>query len=195
MFPLMYKYLMLHEKVCIPGVGIFYKERQPAKLDFSNKLFQPPVHTIYFKEEPVQADKRFYTFASKEQGIDEVEAIRRFHDFAFRFKDSIHHNEETTLPGLGTLKRSEKGKLVFESEAIVAKYFPATPAERIVRKQAEHNLLVGDRSTTNTAMQEMLVDEVTVTKKTRWLIAAVILAVVAIAAIVVYYVQHGGLRL
>lgn len=189
----MYKYLMQHQQVCIPGIGIFYKQRTAAHLDFSNKVFQPPAYTILFREEPVKADKDFYSFLSNEQGVNEVEAIRHFQDFAYRFKEHLSQFSQTDLPGLGVMHKGSDGALLFTPGHLLANYFPATPAERIVRKQSEHTMLVGDNETTNTQMQERL-DEDQTESKSWWWIGAIVLGVLAIIAIVYYYMQHDGIR-
>ena len=195
MFPLLFKYLMQQEKVCIQGVGIFTKQRKPAQLNFASKTFLPPGYIISFTEDPVKADRHFFAFISKEKGVDEVEAIRYYHDFSYRFKDHINHHNETDLPGLGVMKKHEDGRLFFQPENLLENYFPATPAERIVRENTHHSLLVGDTQTTNTQMQEKMVDDTFETTKSRWWIAALVIAVIAIAAIIYYYMQHGGIRL
>jgi hypothetical protein len=194
MFPLLYKYLMLHDQVCIPGIGRFYKSRQASVLDFANKVFQPPVYTIAFAEEAVAADKRFYAFAGKEQGIDEVEAIRHFHDFAYRLKQHINDTRQIELPGIGHLERVD-GKLSFTANNIVEKYYPSVKAERIVRQDAEHTIMVGDSELTNTQMQVMLDAEDEKKKKGIWWIIAIVLALIAVAAIVYYYMNNGNVRL
>lgn len=195
MFPLLYKYLMLHEQVCLPGVGRFYKHRKPSKLDFANKVFEAPVHEILFEEEAVSADRKFYAFLSREQGIDEVEAIRHFHEFAYDFKNHVTHHNETELPGFGWMK-SSNGRLSFASADLLQNYFPATAALKVIRENAEHQILVGDQHRTSNEMQEMLDDGVaTSQRKSRWWIAAVVLGIASIAAIVYYYYQHGSLRM
>jgi hypothetical protein len=195
MFPLLYKYLMLNDQVCIPGVGRFLKQRQAAAFNFSNKVFEPPIYTISFREEPVSADKKFYAFVSKEQGIEEVDAVRKFNDFAYEFKHHLTHHNQTQLPGFGLMKRNAAGEIVFEEASLVNNYFPSTAAERIVRENSEHQILVGDTERTNAQMQVLLDDGSEPSVKKRWWIGAAVLALLAIAAIVYYYLQHGNVRL
>jgi hypothetical protein len=195
MFPLLYKYLVLNDQVCVPGVGRFFKERKPAQLNFSNKEFEPPVYSIQFRGEQVAADKSFFAFLTKEQGIDELQAVRQFHEFAFDLKHHINNHPQTELPGLGWLKRSNDGAITFEPTSLTHDYFTPTPAERIVRENVEHTILVGDTERTNTEMQEMLDDGATRRPKALWWIIAIVLALIAIAAIVFYYLQNGNLRM
>lgn len=192
MYPILYKYLMLHNQVCIPGIGRFYKSRRPSLLDFSNKTFRPPVYTISFSEEEVKADKKFYAFAKNEQGITEVDAIRHFHDFAFQMKQFLTDHNQLELPDIGHLKNGD-GKISFISKGIVEPYFPQALAERITKK--EYHIQVGDSQVTNRQMHEMLSSDVEKESAAKWWISAIILILLSIAAIIYYYVKNGNVRL
>ena len=195
MFPLLYKYLMLHSEVCIPGVGRFYKVRNAAQHDFVNRMFIPPAYTIRFKEEQVRADKHLFSFISREKGIDEVEAIRHYHDFSYQFSDHVKRFSQTHLPGVGVLKKGNDGSLSFTADEMFAGYFVATPAERILRRDITHPLVVGDKETTTCEMQVRLDDVDEEKTKSRWWIWALLLGIAAAAAIAFYYLQHGNVRL
>lgn len=195
MYPLLYKYLMLHDEVCIAGVGRFYKERTPATHDFSNKIFLPPFHAVILNEEQVKADKKFFSFLSKEQGINEVEAIRQYHDFGYQLHHHLQQYNYAELPGLGTISRNEDGLLQFQQEALINNYFAATPADRIVRADAEHTIRVGETYTTNTQMQVALEDYEVTPAGRRWWIWALVLALMAMAAIAYYFIANGDLRI
>ena len=56
MFRLFYKYLILYKKACLPGIGHFYIERKPARLDFANKVFVAPDLQIGFNPHPSSVD-------------------------------------------------------------------------------------------------------------------------------------------
>lgn len=195
MFPLLYKYLMLHDQVCIPGLGRFYKERTPARHDFINRVFLPPTYTIHFREETVRADRQLFSFIGRENGIDEVEAIRKYHDFSYKFNDHVRHYSQTELPGIGIMKRASDGSLNFAAEDMLHKYFVATPAARIVRRDATHTLLVGDTETNTADVQVRLNDGEETKAKSRWWIWAIVLGAAAIAAIAFYYMQYGNVRM
>ncbi|WP_207494109.1 hypothetical protein [Aridibaculum aurantiacum] len=195
MYPLLYKYLMLHEQVCIPGVGRFFKERTAARQDFINKVYQPPVFTISFREEPVKADKQFYDFLSKERGINEVEAIRSFQDFSYRFQQHVKKFSITELPGIGVIRKNEEGRLSFQQDELLRKYFPPVPLEPTVRPSEEHALLVGNTHTSSTEMQAKLEAAEETKAKGMWWIWALIIGVIAIAAIAYYFYINGNIRL
>jgi hypothetical protein len=63
-------------------------------------------------------------------------------------------------------------------------------AERVIHKDAEHAILVGDKETTNVEMTEYYTDETAVAKD-KWWIWAIVLGVVAISVIAYYLSQNG----
>ena len=187
MYPLLYKYLILHKKAAIPGIGVFSIKRQPAKFDFSNKIFDAPVFKIDFNPDAGVADNRLYAFISGEQNIDETQAAKKITDFANSIKGSLAINKTLQLPGLGTLSQN-KGGIQFQSAKQLQDYFPDLAAERIARVNTEHNILVGENNHSNIEMKEMLATETyKSSSKDYWWMYAIILAVISIAAIIYYY--------
>ena len=196
MFRLLYKYLILNKKVSVPGVGVFYVERKPARLDFANKVFTAPELHINFKDQPSVADHKMYAFIGKEEKIDEPEAISHFNDFCNLIKKSLKENKSAELTGLGMMTQNAEGKIFFRSTNILTDYFPDVTAERIIREHVEHTVLVGDINKTNVEMKEMLVEDTRKYsgKKDNWWIFAIGLGIIGIATIVYYYLHNGSLH-
>ncbi len=192
MFQLLYKYLILNKKVTLPGIGVFFIERRSAKLDFANKVFIAPALQINFKPQTSVADNRMYTFISQEQKIDETEAFSRYNDFVNRLKEKLRENTRAELPGMGVLSQNAEGKLYFNATIQLNDYFPPANADRVIRENAEHHVLVGDTSRTNIQMKEMLVEDVQETSqaKDRWWVFAIALGLIGIASIVYYYLNN-----
>lgn len=191
MYSLLYKYLMLHEQVAIPGVGRFYKHREPARQDFVNNMYQPPAHYIFFKEEQANADRKLYRFISKSHGMNEVEAIRYFHEFAYKIKEHVRHFNSIEMDGLGVLKRNANGSLTFIPENILDGYLSPTAAEKLPR----HPVALVDATSPVTAEQQVVFEDQYRSKKSYWWVWALILGVAGVAAIAYYYWLHGNVKL
>lgn len=196
MFQLLYKYLILNKKVSVPGIGVFVIERQPAKLDFTNKVFVSPAFQIGFKPQPSLTDNRIYTFISREQKIDESEAVSRYYNFAHKLKENLTEHNTVELPGIGVLSQNAEGGLYFKAISQINDYFPPAGAERVLRENTEHHVLVGDSKRTNREMKNMLVNEPEVASQTKdhWWIFAIALGIIGIATIVYYYLHNGNLQ-
>jgi hypothetical protein len=46
MYSELYQYLLQHKELPVPGIGTFLLERKSARVDFPNKLINPPSYTI-----------------------------------------------------------------------------------------------------------------------------------------------------
>ncbi|MBC7865939.1 MAG: hypothetical protein H7X88_00240, partial [Gloeobacteraceae cyanobacterium ES-bin-316] len=95
---------------------------------------------------------------------------------------------EMPMGQLGSFYMDENGKLHFKSVSLPAAYFPDVVAERVIHPDVAHEILVGDTHTNSTAMTELLQEEPII--KSRWWIAAVVLAVLGVAVLFVYYSQN-----
>lgn len=184
MYQYLNKYFSINKNVALPGIGSFYAETQPANLDFINKTLFPPAAVIHYRNDEAVADEKFYSFLSKEAGIDQPELENRFNKFIKDLKQRLESGTVLEFSGIGTLQKNEEG-FIFKQDESLQNIFPSIPAERVVRQHAEHNVRVGEDDKTSTEMHVQLAwQEV---KEEQWWIAAVVLAVAGIAAILVYY--------
>lgn len=196
MFQLFCKYLILNRRAYIPGLGIFFIERTPARLDFENKVFIAPVSQINFKAQTSVADNRMYTFISFQEKIDESEAVIRYNNFAETVKKNLKEHKRMELPGLGVLLQNEEGNLYFKATSELNDYFPPAPANRVLRENTEHPIVVGDINRTNRQGKEVFVAEPKKPSpaKDRWWKFAIALGIIGIAGILYYYLYNGNLQ-
>lgn len=182
--------------MALPGIGIFTSERRSAKLR-AFKVFEPPVYIIVFKAAPDEGDKKLYSFISTEKGIDEVEAIKELSDFTYRLKQKINKEGSCVLPGIGTLIKQDAGELSFESSADLQQYFAGATVERVAQKDAARKVVDTDFEKPVAELQDEVLPEtggvILEKKKDYWWVFALILAVIAIWAIVYYYMVNGSL--
>lgn len=196
MFKLLYKYLILNRKATLPGIGIFYIERKPARLDFANKVFVAPDLQIGFNPKTSDVDRLMYTFISNERKIDEVKAVTDYNAFADQLKENLNEHKSLKLPGIGNLVLNAEGELVFRATPALKDYFPDVVAERVLREHIEHNVYVGDTQRGNHEIKEMLVEEEEEPSyaKDYWWAFAIVLGIIGIGTIVYYYLHNGSLQ-
>ena len=176
-----HKYFALHKTVTLPGIGSFTAETQNAKLDFIEKVVHAPQYSISYNNYDKTGDA-FYNFLLKETGASD--AIERFNYFLRDIKEQLENHQSVTLPGIGTLKKNSSG-YSFDADNSVQKYFPTIVAERVIRQSAEHTVRVGEEHRTSTEMHEHLKRKVI--KEDNWLITALVLGIIGVAAIALYY--------
>jgi hypothetical protein len=186
MYPLVHKYLVLNRKVSVPGIGNFLIASTPAQVD-GNQL-QPPVSHIQFKPETALADKAFYEFVAHEMHIDEIDAIKKFHEFAYELKGNASYADGLQFPGIGTLKKQPNGSFAFEEEKRSIELYTALSIKPTVSTE---KIIPRERPAIEPDLSNVELEPTDAPDQPRdlWWLYASILAVIGIAAIVYYYVS------
>ena len=185
MYSAIKKFLALHHRLSLPGIGNFSVESNAAQIDFANRVVNPPSEQIKFSSEKLRPEKLFYNFLAYELSVDEVQAVRRFTDFTAQLQSDIQQNKPVVLKGIGALKQSS-AEIIFEPET-VPEYLPVLTAERVIRKNATHLIKVGEDEKTSQEMQTALQEKEQIILEERWWIPALVFALMGIAGIAYYY--------
>ena len=189
MIDILNSYLILHKSISIPGLGTIYVERVPANTDFVNRQILPPGYQFRFDKYFDAPDKEFFSYLSTEKHIADFEAIRLYNEWAYDLRNRLKGEEPVEWKGVGRLHQDANGEIHFEAQKSDRIPLKPVAAERVVRTNASHTMLVGDKETTTLAMSEMLTEESS--KKRRWWVYALVIAVIA-AAILIYRFSRDG---
>ncbi|HEY0676743.1 MAG TPA: hypothetical protein VGD17_00605 [Chitinophagaceae bacterium] len=182
-------YLIQHKSISIPGLGTIYLERLPAMNDFTNRQIHPPSFRFRFDKYFDAPDKDFFTFLATHRNIPEYEAIKQYNEFAYDLRNRIRHEDKFHWPQVGTLSKEMSGEIHFES-AVLDTYLPPVNANRVIRQDAPHPILVGDQELTTNEMSEYLNE--TVVEKESWWIYALILFAVGLCIVFFHFIRSGG---
>ncbi len=190
MYGILYKYLILNNKIGFPGIGSFFIEAVPAKMDIVTSTLVAPGNFVNFKADEVISDNRFYEYLSKEMRTSEIEAATQFTRFSHELKDYAM-NDGVVLPGLGTLKKSYEGSLSFYAETPANTLLPEIKINNSVAVNA--NLIdVYDSGETKIITQEGIAPlEEKIVKEDNedyWWVWAIILALCGLGALLYYYI-------
>jgi hypothetical protein len=115
MYELLYKYLILNQKLGLPGVGSFYIKSVPAKMDFVAGTLAAPKKVVNFNRESTTVDRAFYDYLISELKLNETEVIQKLNGFGQQIKQAAL-KDGISLPGIGTLKISYQGDISFYPE-------------------------------------------------------------------------------
>ena len=188
---LLYKYFALYHRLYLPGIGTFSAVEKNAALNFTEKEIQLPPYEVLYKQETLSAAKNFFSFLCSQLHTEEWKAIITFNDFVSHIKNVLTHEGSYTLPGIGIVSRKPSGEYSFSQTLPDTDLFPPVHAERVIRKNAEHAVMVGTVEKTSIQMQHEIdmhaAEEETITEKDRWWIPAAILAGIGIVAVLLYY--------
>lgn len=183
MLVLIKRYLYLHKSISLNGIGTLFLEEIPAWIDYPNKLLHPSQYKLQFQTTS-GSDDHFSAWMSEQLNVSKEESEKQTAHFISDLKQSLSNHKVVEWEGLGFFKNDENQVLRFTSSLNLETGEPV-PAEKIIRKNAEHFIRVGEQEKTNTQMQELLFG----TKKKalfQWWYSAVILLVLGIAAILYF---------
>jgi len=170
------RYLFQHKSISIPGLGSLVAETIPAVSDFANKQLLPVQVKFRFDKYFDSPDRDFFNYLAEKKNIPDFEAIKWYNEFAADLRNEIRTKEEAVWDGVGVFKKDFGGEIVFEPFAQKNEMYAAVRAERIIRSDATHSILVGDKEKTNYEMSELL-NEVYVEKESWWIYALILAAI------------------
>ncbi|HEY2349487.1 MAG TPA: hypothetical protein VGH64_10735 [Puia sp.] len=190
MYAILNRYLFLHKSIPIPGLGTICMESQAATIDASTRTIHPPVYRFRFDKFFDSPDKDLFAYLSAQQKISDYEALRQYNDFAYSLRDRLNYFREAPWEGLGTLKKDDMGDIHFESSILNPSFLQQVPAEKVIRTNAKHMLLVGDRERSSREMSDWFAEEPIHGNKLWWLVALV--GGIAAALIIMFHFSSKG---
>lgn len=192
MYSQIHKFLIQHKKVSIPGIGSFSFNNKTAFTNADGNILHAPLPTISFTSETALADKNFYTFLAKELHVEEIDAIKSFHEFTYHLKNDSSKAESLVLPGIGSLHKQPLGGYEFVQENTLNNYFEPIKIKANTGVALQNTATIAEShpidalslKNENFADINLNEEEVTEPKTDYWWIYAIVLALLGIAAII-----------
>lgn len=181
---------IIQAKECkLPGIGMFRVINTPAEPDIANKQILPPITEILFtgKEEKISDD--LVKYVSIKKNVNVSESLADIKEWCTGTKSKLNNGEEIFLQSLGSLKKGPSGNIFFHSKNHI-QFFEPVAAERVIHKNSEHAVLVGDKKTTSSAMNEFFHEEKTEQKSNSWKIISIVLLAIAVLLLLFYFYEH-----
>jgi hypothetical protein len=166
---------LFQNKICrLPGIGTLVMVAHSAQTDFVNSRIQAPTESIDFIPEK-----------EEEKGFNEFTALSEL------LQRTLDESGSFLLRGIGRFTKDASGSIGFEAIELDPALTPYVSAKRVVRQEhGRHDMLVGDQQTTNVQMTEYYNEKAPA--RDNWWVWALVLAAAGIAALVIYYYQHGS---
>jgi hypothetical protein len=190
MYAILNKYLFLNKSIPVSGLGTICLENIPATVDASTRTVRPPAFRFRFDKFYDSPDKSLFSFLSVHQNISDYEALRQYNDFAYSLRDRLNYFHEAEWEGLGTLKKDDTGDIHFESLISKPFFLQPVPAEKVVRSNARHMMLVGDRERSNREMTDWFAEEPVHGNRLWWLVA--LLGGIVAALLIMFHFSSQG---
>lgn len=176
---------LLQKRYCtLPGVGQLLYVEETQAIPQADKIMFSHSQNIVLKQYDLEDYKPFFKLlqacAIEAQSNVELE-MGNYCDRILTLK----HNETLGLLGVGHFYRDAAGSIAFETDA-ACRQITTLHANRIVRADATHQMLVGDTATTTESMAAYYNNE-PVSKRSLWWVAALIIALIAAGLIAAYF--------
>ncbi len=182
-------YLVQKRECSLPGIGHFRIITKPAELDIANKELLPPTDEIIFKEDEVHLRKDLVSYVSLQKKLHENDAAEDINNWCQHAKNKLDAGEKIYFESIGSLRKNAAGNIFFNKKNEFLLY-DIVPAERVIHKNEQHSVLVGDRETTSAAMNEFYKGEVIVQKKSWWKIWAIVLFLLPLLILIIHFAEH-----
>ncbi len=195
MVDLIASYLLYRGHLSLKGIGTFQLKSVPARLDFPNRLLHAPQTKLEFSVSSGY-DEGFNEWLQGKLRLSAEKIKVELDLFLQQFHQQISNSRPVEWKGIGSFTKAENNLLHFQPSF---ETFIGDPvkAERIIRKDAEHVVRVGEDEKSSTEMEEFLS-----AKPKRavqmWWIAALVLFLLGITAVWFYvsnnenWMSHGN---
>jgi hypothetical protein len=152
-FSLLTKYLLQYRRLSIPHVGTFELVQQSPEFNVVDQLILPPSFHLNWNNNDVLTDHQLsYLAASarldKEKIKNELDSLGQSLKIKFQRKPF-------DWKGIGTIKH-ENGTIDVERNLLQVEGLNTVPAHKLIRENATHNMLVGDKQMTSHQMTDSL---------------------------------------
>lgn len=197
MFNILYQYLIQQKSLGLPGLGTLQLQHIPAINNFSDHVIEPPTQKITFDDMYDSPNKNLFQYISAYLEIEEWEAIKKVNDFSFELKNQLKQGNEIVWDKVGVLKSDLSGTITLEAKTITYDFIRPVAARRIIRSNASHTILRGDREVSESFFQEdpeaaLVADELSSHNKGRkWLLWSFIIALLALTALFIHIYNNG----
>jgi len=185
----LYEFLILNEKLSLPGIGTIGLYKNPAQLNFTNKQFLAPYYSFKIESTNDKPSKKLFDWLCSSLGIAEWDAIKAVNDFSFELKQKLSVDGEVNWERVGVFRRNNNGEIKLDPVTISLQSDQPAVAEKVIRVKAEHTVLVGEQERTSIEMEEYFAQSPPKRNYT-WIIALV-LTVLAIMFIGWYFSEKG----
>jgi hypothetical protein len=166
--------ILFQNKICrLPGIGTLVMVAHSATPDFVNTRIKSPTETIDFIQE-----------TNNEKVFNEFTAMSEL------LLQHLNENNSFLLKGVGTFTKNETGEIRFAPIAMNPIFTRPVVAERLIRQDEVHTMLVGNQYTNNVEMTEYFSEHPPILKS-QWWVSAIVLASIGILVLIWYLSQKG----
>ena len=140
------RYLLQHKKLSIPTVGTLTVVQHPAQLMMAEKMIMPPSYSLEISKE-ADVPEHQLQFLNTALGKEESETLKALSDFGKTMRTGFD-GEGFYWEGIGNIRSAT------QTMPLTSATMNPVIAEKVIRQDASHAVLVGDREMTLVQMAD-----------------------------------------
>lgn len=168
----------------IPSVGTITLEQQPASLNVVDKMMLPPSYKVSIRQEESIPDHQV-VYLSVALQEERGEVLQRLNNLGQQLHDRIKSGG-FYWKGIGLLS-TDPGPMPLSLPAL-----DPVPAERVVRQDASHSVLVGDQQLTSTQLTGVKEEVAEVAEKERSIFVIIGWILLVLSVLYIVFVLYQG---
>ena len=192
MFDSLYRYLIKYKQLSLPGIGTLALQVQPARSEFVDRTFLPPHYSFVFETGKETTSRKLFSWLAQVFNTTERAAVIRFNDFLFGIKKEMDSGKEINWPRVGKFQKTVTGEIGFEADEKELIFQQPVIAEKVIRENHAHTMLVGEMEKTSFQMTEFLSTPAPVeVKRSYWWVWPLAIIILALMFMGWYFSEHG----
>lgn len=181
---------IIQSKECKLGnMGNFRVVNTAAEPDIANKKILPLIDEILFSGREEKISDELVKYIGYKKNISLSQALDDLKNWCAESKVRLKNGEEILLEPLGSLKKGASGNIFFHRQRNID-FFEPVLAQRVIHKDSDHAVLVGDRQTTSSAMNQYYREVPAEAKNNTWKILACILLAIALFLLFLHFYKN-----
>ena len=181
---LLANFLFQYKYCPLPGIGTLVLSETEASYEYSEKSVSSPQAIIRLKNSELDPHP-FEQYVSQVKSITEDEATRVINQFSEKLQN-LDAYAELKVPCVGKFFVDADGQINFKQIPFPQYLRQPVHAEKVIRPDATHSILVGDKESNSAIMTEYYSTE-PLKKKRTWQLAALLLFLLGLGTIAFYY--------
>ncbi len=178
------KYLAHHNTVTITGLGEFKVVKSAPEWQAVQQQLAAPATEFLWNKSTEPTTQSFIDYIATSKNIGNTTAIDFINSEITIIKSIIEKEGYDEWVGFGIFKHDATQKIVFTPNEPI-QYSKMVLAEKVIRKDEVHTMMVGEQETTNTAMEAFYSEPEK--RSFKWWWWPVIIAILSLAYIFYYY--------
>lgn len=191
MYEALYRFLIRYKKIDLPGIGAIALQMRSSRSEFVNRSFLPPAYFFSLEKSKEKTSRKLFSWLAADFSLTEREAVVKFNDFLFDMQKQLETGREIAWDGVGVFKKQPTGEIAFTSFKNNLPFLEEVIAEKVIRENAEHTMLVGEYEKTSTQMTEILSGDVVAKHKSYWWVWPLAAILVMLIFLGWYFSEHG----